>query len=198
MMSVNRSSLVGLESAEKGAEPLPACLLKGLAASWIGTLDRSLGNRSEGLPRVMIAYDDRLYQACAVVHDIGPLPQEEELVQFTDLFRDAGRSADQEVRDQAARWFLSHHRNFDPYALGALDVIDERGCPCSPSPSWARLIFLSGPPGCAGLQVECFMEPLRRGSDRHEFLVHTRQLMRGPRPVTDGSAVLLRTYRPRV
>lgn len=128
--------------------------------------------------RVMIAYDDGLYQASATADDLGPLPRAGEFSEFTDLFRDACKKGF-EARAEAARWFYSDHRNFDPLLFGGLEIVDERGRRDLDLDSEACLLVLDGPPGCQGMQLHGRLETVVSGDHRYEFLLQARKLLEG-------------------
>jgi hypothetical protein len=145
--------------------------------------------------RALIAYDDGLYQASATADDLGPLPRAGEFGEFTEMFRDACKKGF-EARAEAARWFYSDHRNFDPLLFGGLEIVDERGRRDLDIDSEACLLVLDGPSGCPGIQLHGRLETVGPGDHRYEFLLQASKLIAGDGGTPERPVAYLFRTRP--
>jgi hypothetical protein len=197
MMSAGRT-IERVEDEAGGSGDRVFDFLTGMSIQRMGQL-RSLSAscprlQSNSGVRVMIAYDDGLYQASATADDLGPLPRAGAVAEFTDLFRDACKKGDPEARAEAARWFYADPRNYDPALLGGLEIVDERGRRDLDLDSKACLLILDGPPGCQGLQLPGRIETVGPGNHRYEFLLQAREVV-GGEPAERPVAFLFRVDR---
>jgi hypothetical protein len=104
---------------------------------------------------------------------MGPLPREEVIEEFTDLFRDACRRKDPEVMAESALWFYSDPRNFDPAAVGGLLISGGRAGEKARGP----LILMGGPPELQGRQLDGTIEIMGPGDEAYEFLLQAWRLL---------------------
>ena len=119
----------------------------------------------------------------AVSVSMGPLPREEVIGEFTDLFRDACRRKDPEVMAESALWFYSNPRNFDPAAVGGLVPSGGR---VGEKAARGSLVLMGGPPELRGRQVDGTIEVLAPGDEQYEFLLQAWRLLvnRGTGPAS--------------
>ena len=124
---------------------------------------------------------------------MGPLPREDIIGEFTDLFRDACRRKDPEVRSESALWFYSDPRNFDQSSIGG--IVPSAVSPRTSRVSAGSLVILGGPPEIQGLQVFGTIEVLGPGDEVYEFLLQAERLFMKDEATArcaPGSALLFR------
>jgi hypothetical protein len=184
-----------------GREPaLPSQLIRWMSVDQ-GTMTRIFrGERSSDRSRcpgsvpVMLSAVAPLLPADTVSVSMGPLPREDLIGEFTDLFRDACLRKDPEVMSESALWFYSNPRNFDPAVIGGLVPSGGNGGP--PGPLRGSLVLMGGPPELRGGQVDGTIEVLWPGDDAYEFLLQAWKLFmsRGSDPAGSelGKACLFR------
>ncbi len=105
---------------------------------------------------------------------MGPLPRQDVIGEFTDLFRDACKRKDSEVMAESALWFYSNPRNFDPAAVGGLVPSVGRA---GERAAHGSLVLMGGPPELRGRQVEGTIEILGPGDEQYEFLLQAWRLL---------------------
>ncbi|GEM_PF-7061070 len=130
--------------------------------------------RCSGSVPVMLPDSLPILPEGTVSMNMGPLPREDVIGEFTDLFRDACRRKDPEVMAESALWFYSNPRNFDTAAMGGLvpsgGGVRERAVRGS-------LAIMGGPPELRGRQVDGTIEVLGPGDEQYEFLLQAWRLL---------------------
>lgn len=121
----------------------------------------------------------------AVSVSMGPLPREDAIGEFTDLFRDACQRKDPEVMAESVLWFYSNPRNFDPAAVGGLVP---SGGSAGEKAARGSMVLMGGPPELRGRQVDGTIEVLGPGDEQYEFLLQAWRLLvnRGVTPSGSG------------
>lgn len=163
-----------------GREPsLPMPLLRWMSVER-GTMNRVFrGERSSdhdacpGTFPVLFSAESVLTRNTVSVR-MGPLPREDVIGEFIDLFQDAFRRKDPEVMLESALWFYSSPRNFDPAIIGGLMPIgsDVQGA----SACQGSVVLMGGPPELRGTQLDGTIEMLGPGDDHYEFLLQAWKL----------------------
>lgn len=167
-----------------GREPaLPAQLLRWMSVDR-RTMNRVFrGERSSDRGRcpgsipVMLPAGTAALPADTVSVNMGPLPREDVIGEFTDLFRDAFQRKDPEVMAESTLWFYSNPRNFDPATIGGLVPRSDAGRKVEVLRG--SLVLMGGPPELCGRQVDGTFEVLGPGDDGYEFLFQAWRLFEG-------------------
>lgn len=148
--------------------------------------------RCPGSIPVMFSAASPVLSEDTVSVSMGPLPREDIIGEFTDLFRDACQRKDPEVMAESALWFYSNPRNFDPAAVGGLLPAADGG----ERAVRGSVVLMGGPPELRGRQVDGTIEVLGPGDEQYEFLLQAWRLFvergNGPAGREQGRACLFR------
>lgn len=176
------SASVPLRSAGNASghiRTLPPQLIRWLSVDR-ATMGRAFrGNRPSDLAmrpgsvQVMLPSSPLIPESVVTV-SMGPLPREDVIEEFTDLFRDACRRKDPEVKSESALWFYSDPRNFDQSSIGGL--VPPATSPGTRRTATGSLVIVGGPPEIQGRQVGGTIEVLGPGDEAYEFLVQAERL----------------------
>lgn len=164
-----------------GREPLlPVQLIRWMSVDRATMTRIFRGDRSSDrgrCPGVPMMLPSALLPEDTTSASMGPLPREDVMSEFTDLFRDAFQRKDPEVMSESALWFYSNPRNFDPAAVGGMVP----RCPTSPSERTVRgsAVIVGGPPELSGSQFDGTIEVLGPGDDAYEFMAQAWKLFVG-------------------
>ncbi|MBI0582764.1 MAG: hypothetical protein ISF22_00905 [Methanomassiliicoccus sp.] len=177
---MSTGTMLGYQSGdgvERRRPVLPASLLERLVsgrAAIFGALRSSAPRAPGAYPSHLPAVVTRGTVNTSVA-GMGPLPRGEEITEYTDLFRDACRRGDPEVKGEAALWFYSDTRHFDPAVLGGLMPLDDEER--SGVPFGGSIVLIDGPSGHRGRRVYGLVETVDEGDQRYEFLLSAWTLL---------------------
>ncbi|MDW5561998.1 MAG: hypothetical protein SA339_02140 [Methanomassiliicoccus sp.] len=169
-----------VESAAGSETILPPQLLRWMSVDR-GAMNRFFrGDRSTDRDRcpgtmpVMFPAEVPYLPSDTVAVSMGPLPREDIIGEFTDLFRDACLKRDPEVIMESALWFYSNPRNFDQAAMGGL--LPPSDGARSAANVQGSVVIMGGPPELKGRQMEGTIEVLGPGDDQYDFLLQAWNL----------------------